>query len=250
MAFGGAPDRDLRSDVLKAVFGSRIALAVIFAGFLVLGIVCVWLGGTVLISVGTSLIASALISFATLLIDQIRNGEQMRAADLAKAGLLAAYERRDLGEYDNLVGRASQIDIAGYTLKSFSETNASILRDRATAGNAVTVRVLVVNPDDEAAKQMEHAEGLSKGAYQASFRSLQGRLSGIGGVQIRTIRRHLPMMIYRIDQTLYTGPFPTDGRSRMALTLKLGLGGWLFLRQRAEFDALWEMADTVTRPEN
>jgi hypothetical protein len=105
---------------------------------------------------------------------------------------------------------------------------------------------LIVDPDCEPAKLMERSEGLTEGAYRANFHSLQERLAGIEGVKIRTIRRHLPMMIYRIDQTLYTGPFPMDGRSRMALTLKLGVGGWLFDRQRAEFEALWQEAALAT----
>ncbi len=217
-------------------------MAFIFALFFASGIACTSFGGVVLLSIGTSLIASALISFTTLAIDQIRSGEQIRATDLAKAGLLAVFERRDLSEYDDQVRTASQIDVAGYTLKSFSETNAGVLQERAAVGRPVTVRVLIVDPSCEAARFMEQAEDLPKGAYSDNLCSLLQRLAGIQGVEIRTVRRNLPMMIYRIDRTLYTGPFPMDGRSRMALTLKLGSGGWLFVRQRAEFDSLWREA--------
>jgi hypothetical protein len=214
----------------------------VFSLFLIAGILFVRAGGPVLISIGTSFIAGALISLATLLIDQIRNSEQMRAADLVKAGLLEAHERRDLPEYDGLVRRAEEIDVAGYTLRSFSETNEQILRQRAASGKPIKVRVLVVDPQCEAAAVMENAEHLPHGTYQAVLTGLRAKLEDIEGVEIRTVRHHLPMMIYRIDKILYTGPFPLDGTSRMALTLKLGLGGWLFQRQRAEFDALWAQA--------
>lgn len=246
MASGSVPNKYQRSDVLQTVLGSRTVLAIVFTGFLGAGVLCVYSGGTVSVSIGTSFIAGALISLATLLIDQIRNGEQLRAADLAQAGLLAAYERRDLPEYDGLVAAADQIDVAGYTLKSFSETNESALRHRAKTGHAISVRILLVDPHCDAARVMEHSEGLSSGGYSANFESLKSKLTGIPDLEIKTIPHHLPMMIYRIDQILYTGPFPIDGRSRMAITLKLGLNGWLFERQLSEFNALWAKATPIS----
>ena len=215
----------------------------VFSAFLAGGILCVSIGGPIRISIGTSLIATAMVSLATLAIDQIRNSEQVRAADLVKAGLLEAYDRRDLPEYDELVLHAQEIDVAGYTLRSFSETNEQTLRQRAADGNPISVRVLVVDPNCEAASAMEKAERLPPGTYQSVLMGLRTKLEGIAGVQIRTVSHHLPMMIYRIDGTLYTGPFPMDGTSRMALTLRLGLGGWAYQRQRAEFEALWDQAE-------
>lgn len=230
---------------MQSVLGSRTALAVVFALFLGAGTLCVYNGGTVAVSIGTSFIAGSLISLATLLIDQIRNGEQLRAVDLARAGLLEAFERRDLPEYDSLVVAAGEIDVAGYTLKSFSETNENVLRQRAKAGKPISVRMLLVDPECAAAKIMESSEGLPEGGYRSNFESLRSRLVDLPHLEIRTLPRHLPMMIYRIDRTLYTGPFPVDGRSRMALTLKLGLDGWLFERQLAEFNTLWEQATPI-----
>lgn len=215
----------------------------VFSLFLLAGILCVYAGGTVLISIGTSLIASAIVSLATLVIDQIRNSEQMRAADLLAAGLMTVHKRRDLPEYDAAVRVAEEIDVAGYTLRSFSDTNAQTLRQRATGGKPIKLRVLVVDPTCEAAIMMEHSEQLPSGTYQGLLSGLRSKLEGIKGVEIRTVRYHLPMMIYRIDKILYTGPFPLDSTSRMATTIKLGLGGWLYHRQRDEFDALWEAAD-------
>ena len=235
----------MRGDVLKSVFGSRIALGVVFSAFLVIGVICVRNENSTSVSIGTSLIASALVSLATLMIDQIRNSEQMRAADLAKAGLVAAYQRRDLPEYDAKVREDAEIDIAGYTLRSFSETNEEVLRQRVVAGKPVRVRALLVDPESEAARFLERSESLTEGTYAANLLRFRKRMANIEGFEVRTIKRHLPMMIYRIDDVLYTGPFPTDGRSRMAATLKLGLNGWLFERQKDDFEKLWQDASAL-----
>ena len=85
MASDSAPTRHARRDVLKSIFGSRIALGVVFFIFFLVGLICVRLEDSTSVSIGTSLIASALVSLATLMIDQIRNSEQMRAADLASS---------------------------------------------------------------------------------------------------------------------------------------------------------------------
>lgn len=196
----------------------------------------------ILLAIGASFVAGACISLATLLIDQVRNGEQIRAADLARAGIWEVFNRRDLPEYDALVCKAKVIDVAGYTLKSFTESNEGTFRRRAGEGNPVHIRVLLVDPGCEAARVMEAAERAASGTYRSSTDLVAAHLGDIQNVEIRYVARHLPMMIYRIDDILYCGPFPQDGRSKTALTFKLGQGGWLFDRQLDEFEALWNAA--------
>ena len=240
------PDRYLRADVIQAIARSRKLLSAIFGAFLLGGIALIILGGTIKLSIGTSIIASSLISLATLVIDQVRNGEQIRAADLAKAGMLTVYKRRDLPEYDSLIQRSSRIDVAGYTLRSFSESNAEYLSRRAADGNPVKVRVLLVDPSCEASRVMEAAEQMPPGSYDNSVATTIARLGSVKGAEIRFLPRHLSMMIYRIDGILYTGPFPQNGLSKVSLTFKLGHGGWLFQKQVEEFEGLWNDAKPIS----
>jgi hypothetical protein len=158
--------------------------------------------------------------------------------------MMEVFERRDLPEYDELVRSAETIDVAGYTLRSFSESNEDIFQKRAEDGRPVQVRVLLVDPSCEAARVMEAAEKMPPGHYRTSVDTVMARLGGISGIEIRFVARHLSMMIYRIDGILYTGPFPQHARSKISLTMKLGQGGWLFQRQAEEFDALWNEAST------
>ena len=190
-------------------------------------------------SIGTSLIAGSIIPLLTLWIDQIRNAEQIRMAELIGSGLHTAFERRNLPEYETLVPKADAIDVAGYTLKSFSEQNDHHLRARADQGKPINVRILLVDPSTEAAAVMEQSEGLEPGTYRSLCDSVVKRLGDIEGVKIRFLGRPLSMMIYRIDKFVYTGPFPASGKSGTAFTLKLEESGWLEERQIKEFDELW-----------
>lgn len=217
-------------------------LKFVFGGFLAIGGLLVYQGSALAISIGTSLTASALISIATLMIDQVRNGEQVRMRELIDTGLIAAEKHRNLSEYDTLVANAKVIDVTGYTLKSFSEQNEAHFRKRAETCSPIKVRVLLVHPESEAAKIMEGAENLQPGQYAGSCNAVIKRLSGIDGVTIKLLRQHLSMMVYRIDETLYTGPYPDSGRSATAFTLKVG-NGWLFDQQMEDFEALWKKAE-------
>ncbi|MEJ5042010.1 hypothetical protein LOY33_22700 [Pseudomonas sp. B21-036] len=185
------------------------------------------------------------MSLATLWIDQIRNGEEIRVRDLVETGLVAAYSRRNLTEeYDALVANAKVIDVTGYTLKSFSEQNEEVLRRRAEQKKPIRVRILLVDPDSESSKIMQLAENQSEGQYSGSRDSLLKSLGNIPDVEVRLCPRHLSMMIYRIDGILFTGPYPASAKSARAFTLKLGRG-WLFDRQMEDFEALWKLGSVV-----
>lgn len=201
--------------------------------------------GSLQLSIGTSLIAGALISLATLWIDQIRNGEEVRMKDLVETGLIAVYRQRNLvEEYDALVAHAKHIDVTGYTLKSFTEQNEEVLRARAKEENPVKVRILLVDPDSEASQIMQKAENQPMGQYAGSRDSLFRSLGDISGIEVRISKQHLSMMIYRIDETLFTGPYPVSAKSAKAFTFKLGKG-WLFDKQMEDFEALWARGKVV-----
>lgn len=245
MPLKNTPDKFAHADARHMFFRSRTTFALVFALFLVLGVLLATSDNALTASIGTSFIAGGLMSLATLWIEQIRNGEEIRMKDLIQTGLVAAYRRRNLTEeYDELVKDAKVIDVTGYTLKSFSEQNEEVLRARAKR-KPIKVRILLVDPDSEASKIMEAAENQSAGQYAGSRDALLKALGDIKGVEIRLSKRHLSMMVYRIDDTLFTGPYPASAKSANALTLKIGQG-WLFGKQMEDFDELWKAADVAT----
>ncbi len=169
--------------------------------------------------------------------------------ELISTGLVAAYPQRNLGqEYGVLVARAKVIDVTGYTLTAFSEQNKEHFIACVKAKKPIKARILLVDPDSEAAGIMAAAENKEVSQYLASHRTLIKSLSGLKGVHIKITKRHLSMMVYRIDDVLFTGPYPFTGNSTTATTLKVGRG-WLFDRQMEDFDRLWEEAAPYTLDE-
>jgi hypothetical protein len=226
---------------------SRTTIAILFAAFLIIGVALLFAPGEIWLAIGTSLVTGAVISLATLLIDQVRNGEQVRMKELMDTGLLAAHKRRNLEEYASLVANAKSIDVAGYTLKSFFEQNESILKERADKKTPIVARLLLVDPECEASKIMQAAERLPVEHYAGSQKALLHGLRDVDGVTVKMINQHLSMMIYRIDSVIYTGPYPHSAKSSTALTLKLGTG-WFYDRQMEEFESLWAKARLATFP--
>ncbi len=197
-------------------------------------------------NIGASLIASAIVAFATLWIDFIRGGEQLRTDELVRSGLQQVFDRRNLEEYEPLVKKSSCIWVTGYTLRAFTETNEPIFRKRVKNGDKFSVRMLLVNPESEIAAMMESAEKHTPGAYKTLLRTTMQQLEGLDDhIEIRLLDKPLLSMIYRLDSTLFTGPYPHKGSSRHALTLKIEANSWLFDRQKEEFEGLWDTATPV-----
>lgn len=227
---------------------SRTFWTLFFFAIIGLGVGLTVYNHTLTVSIGTSLIASGIVALATILVDFVRGPEELRAAELSKAGLLAVYQRRDLDEYDTLVRKAYQIDVAGYTLRSFTEANVGHIKERFKDGNPIRVRLLMVDPNTAIAKAMQKNEGHPPGAYTKSHQAIQNLFEGLEQcVELRTIDFPLPAMLYRIDDILYTGPYPKGTPSKLATTLKMNSRGWLFDRTVREFEELWKDAKPMAK---
>lgn len=238
--------RFLVADALKYVVLTRTFWTIVFLAIICGGVALTEYGGEREVAIGTSLIASGVVALATILVDFVRSGEQLRVAELSKAGIMAVYGRRDLEEYDALVKKAYQIDVAGYTLRSFTEANVGHIRERLKSGSPIRIRMLIVDPGTPVAKAMQKNEGHPPGAYTKSHKAVQNLLIGLeASVELRLIEFPLPAMIYRIDDVLYTGPYPKGEPSKLATTYKLGTKGWMFDKTIKEFESLWSEAEPV-----
>ena len=146
-----------------------------------------------------------------------------------------------------LVSKAYQIDVAGYTLRSFTEANIGHIRERLRSGNPIRIRMLMVDPSTPVAKAMQDNEGHPPGAYTKSHKAVRNLLEGLEeSVELRTIGYPLPAMIYRIDDVLYTGPYPKGEPSKLATTYKVSRRGWMFEKMMKEFNNLWSEANPVS----
>jgi hypothetical protein len=193
-------------------------------------------------NLGVSLVSGSLVAIFVFVIQNLKDSRQKQGDDLLKAGIQEAYQNRALNEYDLLVPKANSIDVTGYSLKSFTEQNIDILVDRAKSKKPIQVRVLIVDPKSEASRIMEKAEGDAEGTYQNAYDSLMKKIGHIDGVEIRLLKRPISMMVYRIDNVLFTGYYPFTGRSRNAFTLKI-IGGWIFKELTEDFQQLWKSSE-------
>lgn len=235
------------ADALKFIVLTRMFWTIVFLGIIVVGIALTEYGDERSVAIGTSLIASGFVALATILVDFVRSGEQLMVVELSKAGLLAVHARRDLDEYERLVRKAYQIDVAGYTLRSFTEANIGHIRERLSSGNPIRIRMLMVDPSTPVAKAMQKNEGHPPGAYTKSHQAIQNLLEGLqDSVEVRTIDFPLPAMIYRIDDIIYTGPYPKNEPSKLATTYKVGRRGWMFEKTVKEFEKLWSEAKPLS----
>ena len=241
-------DKYTWADIRRAIFSSRWTLVIIFTIIFVSGILiphqCK--GDSVWEGIGGSLIASAIVSLATIWIDAIRTGKRLLGDQLLECGLRQAFQSRAITEeYEQHLKNFKQIDVAGYTLGAFTESNEGRLRSMHKSNENFKVRMLLVDPDSESAKLFEQAEDKTSGSYSQALSTIKKKLTGLDEkVELRLLKCALPMMIYRIDRVLYTGPYPHKGASRNALTIKTEQG-WIFDRLTTEFNELWELGTKV-----
>lgn len=236
------------ADIRQAIFGSRWTLVFIFTLIFFAGIIILHQckGDSVWEGIGGSLIASAIVSLATIWIDYIRTGKRLLGDQLLECGLRQAFPSRAIPEeYEKLLKGFKQIDVAGYTLGAFTESNEGRLHSMHESGDKFKVRMLLVDPNCESAKLFEQAEDKPTGSYSQALTTIKNKLAGLDEkVELRLLKCALPMMIYRIDRTLYTGPYPHKGASRNALTVKIEQG-WIFDRLTTEFNELWDSGTKV-----
>ncbi len=236
-------DKYIWADVRQAIFSSRWTFVIIFTIIFASGIFILYKykGESVWEGIGGSLIASAIVSLATIWIDAIRTGRRLLGDQLLECGLRQVFPIRAITEeYEKYLEDFKQIDVAGYTLGAFTESNESRLHSMHKSSKDFKVRMLLVDPACESAKLFEVAEDKPSGSYSQALATIRKKLAGLDEkVELRLLNCALPMMIYRIDRVVYTGPYPHKGASRNALTIKIEQG-WIFERLETEFDDLWE----------
>lgn len=203
---------------------------------------------TILVSVGTSLIAGGI----TTVLDLFRNTEKGQVFEKADALILEAgvdniYNKRDLDEYDQIVKRAkNSIDVMGYSLRGFYQSYKDILTEKANKDYDFKVRILLVDADTASSEWRERNEdGKVRGIYKESIEVIKTGFRNIPNIEIRVIDIPLGHMIYRIDNVMYVGPYFYKKNSKSTNTLKLSKEGWLFKEYQYEFDRMWNDAKPV-----
>jgi len=202
--------------------------------------------GAVFKSIGTSLVASAVVGLLNLFYELIVEDSRAIADALLESGITAIYNRRDLDRYHTLINSVtSQLDIAGYSLRAFFESFGQALAERLKKDKHLKVRLLVVDPDSEQSRARERLEGHVVGTFAGSIHQIQNTFRGYSNVSIRVAPGDLSTMVFRLDSIMFVGPQLTSCPSRASVTFEIERKkhSWLFDAYELEFESMWKNSD-------
>jgi hypothetical protein len=206
----------------------------------------------VLISVGTSLIASAVVGFLVnaYSAEQLSRDESMSAWQLA--AIFATRAEMNGSSNVRLQGCRRQLDIAAFGLKGFRESQSAVVRDKVRAG--VRVRILCLDPDSPFVAAREHAEREAPQQIRKTIADLEAWAQHLRAlapnpddVRLR-FYDSLPLDFYfRVDDAVYVGPYLHGYSSQQTLSLEFTAPGAGFTYWTDYFDSLWDDTNFVVR---
>jgi hypothetical protein len=180
----------------------------------------------------------ALFSVYERFMGQVNNEPQ---ATLRDAGVHAVYEARGQVDYGpHVAGAIDRIDVLGYSLRAFTDQHATAIA--AGVAHSLIVRIMIVDPAHPSAVEQAHGEGYGSGGFDGNIERLKAKFGSLRNVEIKKVSTTLPEMIFRIDDTMFVGPYFSEKASGATVTFELAEGGWLFDEYQAEFDLLWNLA--------
>lgn len=221
-------------------------------GYLLITIIIILLGTSFALAlkgvgrdIASSAIASGLVALLYLYSQYVEDLDRERRRTFDAAGLhrLSATRRADYAT--PLKTATAQVDVMGYSLRSFLDDHATTLLMKGR--NGLRARILVVAAGSEASAAQERAEGFQPGTFSTAIAHVRDAFSGSRPtIQVRAIERALPTMVFRIDDTMFVGPYFSHKVSARTATMELRRPGWLFEEYEAEFEALWRSATPLT----
>lgn len=197
--------------------------------------------GAINISIGTSLIAAAIVTFLELW-NQIAISKIMQSIKnvILDSGINSIYDKRDLDKYDQLIRNLNQsLDVTGYSLSAFYESYSDILKEKCAINPILKIRILFVDPDSEFSRHRAFLEEIPTGSYKDRVERLTNHFKDYPNIEIKKISTPLTTMIFRIDDTLFVGPHLYKKPSKSTVTMELSNKGWLFNEYIQEFERLW-----------
>lgn len=195
--------------------------------------------GSIQISIGTSLIAAAVVMFLDLIRHVSINKifEQLNNI-IVDAGLVWVYKKRDIDKYDDLMNNIqAELDIAGYSLGAFFDSYSDILKAKVSK-SSIRVRILLVNPESTFSQNRASIEGRGNDAFKEKIDTLLKFFKG-DKIEIKFLDAPLSTMIFRIDDIMFVGPHFYRKQSKATLTQELKKDHWMFNEYQEEFEKMW-----------
>lgn len=231
-------------------FKERWIEAVIFAIGLAT-IICGWclsafeMWKNVLVSIGCSMVASAVISF-------VYNSYNEKENVLKSWGVDKVYKTRTEKSKDSdpkLTKAKEHLDIVAFGLKSFRSGHRNEMLQ--CLKNGVNVRIITMDPDSEFAICRANEENETLEQISHSIRDLfewsrelnaEAKTLSKKPGQIRIMKYNCMTLdfYWRCDDELYFGPYLLNKDSQQTITFRAVKGGKLFEMYTDYFEELWK----------
>jgi hypothetical protein len=217
---------------------------------LVIGLLLVMLGTTIFIAIGGSLIAAACAGWVLFLHVWLAQGELHRIEIIRRFGLSEAFEHRSVRikeQYDVRLNRVHEaIDVMGFGLRALREDYQEHFSSWAARAR---VRILLLDPEFPTTKcpyahQRDKEEKNEIGAIAGDVRSFIRVCSNLlkdqkSRFEIRLYRCLPSVNLFRIDDSLFWGPYLIGDVSRNFPTFLLEQHGILYKRFLDHFNEIW-----------
>ncbi|WRQ32332.1 hypothetical protein U5907_07030 [Bacteroidales bacterium MB20-C3-3] len=196
--------------------------------------------GLLLISIGTSIIASSIVVYLSskYLFKQNKIKEIIE-----KWGLSGIYRTRaemNLSCNDQLNVAKCNIDIIAFGLKGFRETQTDLVLSKVKSG--INIRIITINPNSSLLTHREKDEGEVVGQIKNTILQLDKwvfDLKKYGNVKIKYYDT-LPFDFYfRIDNKIYVGPYLYGQSSQQTISYEFSINSQGFDYYISYFEKLW-----------
>ena len=201
---------------------------------------------TVCISVGTSIIASVVVSVMSLkrIYKQNRIGEMIEYW-----GIESVYDRRaEINTETNmLLQTANKLDIIAMGLKGFRDAQSEKIKVRIEHG--MKLRILTIDPNSPILNYIDKKEGNISGCTKQTIEDLIEWIKDMkkhqrydGQIELKTYDSYPNEFYFNIDNNLYTGPYQNK-TSQQTITYKFTSKGKGFEYYSQYFESLWGRND-------
>lgn len=223
-----------------------LAHAIVF----LLGALAVSLGGTIWVSIGTSLIAAGAAGWVLFLYVLFSKDAAESLELLTEYGLKNAFDKRGPNirpVYETRLRKAnSSIDIMGFGLRTFRQDFDNYFEQWAYS---LKMRVLLIDPefpseDQTYANQRDHEEGNNMGKIHADVRDFVESTSYLlqdnnTNFEVKLYTCLPSMTIFKIDDEIFWGPYTVKDQSRNMPIFLVDSHGQLFSFLQDHFDTIW-----------
>ena len=219
----------------------------------VLGVVSVLVGafnsyttaiGTILISIGTSIIASSVIVYlsARYLFKQNKIKDIIE-----KWGMSGIYDTRTkMNESANIFLKENEntLDIMAFGLRSFRDTQTALIQQKV--GQGMQIRILTIHPRSKFLEQRERDEKELIGQIANEITQLNQWMESLKKYQIREKQIRikfydtLPLDFYfRLDKRIFIGPYLYGKTSQQTISYEYSYSSIGFEYYSNYFEKIW-----------